>query len=793
MPGFSNLSGSESIMFADNASFDGTERDGALSQDGELWIGSSDVSQHVKKGFITGSGGITITNGDGTINIAGTGPSTDLHLPRFIVGPTTTHGAAYTSIASAIIDAVSAQTSDGINQTVGIQPGTYTENITWPQGINLFSMTSDALTPNVTIVGKLTCTDAGARSASGIRFKTNGDFFLAVTGTLATYVYLKDCFLDVNNNTGITYTSSSASSGIEIITSDGNIATTGITYFSSSGAGTVRISRSVLLNTGSSTTASTFSAGTLQITNSRCVFPITTSGTNTFTASNSNIQTGTATTALTCGGSGANQATHTNFNGTTASDVSIGSNLTLAECTFNSSNTNAITGAGTVSYGGLVFLGSSSKINTTTQTLLYQDQSSKFGSSNGGNTNTLTVTNDSNTASSAANIVTSVAGSTAADAFYTAQISGGQAWSWGVDNSTSGDNFKISASTALGTSDILNADNAGNMQITNTGTAASLRFSVYNSDSDSASTAALFTATTGADAYYRTGSAAGRCYAFGVDWDDSTSLKLTTSAAFDATPSSASVILKSTSAGAVSFTLGNVDVTRSNSGADVSHTISNSSNTASSTATNYLTVAGTSAGDARTQYAVSGTTTWTEGIDNSDSDAYVLAASSALGTTNVLRASTAGEINYPLQPCFFAYVTTTINNVTGDGTVYTVIFDTEAYDQGNNFNLGTSTFTAPVTGRYLFEFTCSVGGGTTITPAVIKITTTGLTVEKNMQLNAALSTTTVNSNMAVIINMTAGNTAIFTVTTTDSGGKIDDVLGLNSGSARTYVSGHLVA
>lgn len=47
------------------------------------------------------------------------------------------------------------------------------------------------------------------------------------------------------------------------------------------------------------------------------------------------------------------------------------------------------------------------------------------------------------------------------------------------------------------------------------------------------------------------------------------------------------------------------------------------------------------AGDAYFQ-ALNGTVTWTWGLDNSDSDAFVLAASAALGTTNILRATSAG-------------------------------------------------------------------------------------------------------------------------------------------------------
>lgn len=74
-----------------------------------------------------------------------------------------------------------------------------------------------------------------------------------------------------------------------------------------------------------------------------------------------------------------------------------------------------------------------------------------------GSTVTLSSINDSNTSSSNARMLASVAGTSAGDAFFTASISGGQNWSWGLDNSDS-DKFKISASNVLGTSDALVID-----------------------------------------------------------------------------------------------------------------------------------------------------------------------------------------------------------------------------------------------------------------------------------------------------------------------------------------------
>ena len=68
------------------------------------------------------------------------------------------------------------------------------------------------------------------------------------------------------------------------------------------------------------------------------------------------------------------------------------------------------------------------------------------------------------------------------------------------------------------------------------------------------------------------------------------------------------------------------------------------------------------------------------------------------------------EVTMPSQPAFMAWIDTTILNVTGDATLYTIIYDTEEFDVNADFNLGTSTFTAPVTGKYEFSIkTCPIG------------------------------------------------------------------------------------
>lgn len=164
-------------------------------------------------------------------------------------------------------------------------------------------------------------------------------------------------------------------------------------------------------------------------------------------------------------------------------------------------------------------------------------------------------------------------------------------------------------------------------------------------------------------------------------------------------------------------------------------------------------------------------------------------ATNSSGVPSITTAS--GNWNNTSRAEFLAYVSTTIANITGDATTYTIIFDTETSDQGNDFNLGTSVFTAPVTGKYFFDLGVLLGGGTSITLSFGQIVTTAATFQRSAPL-AAGAITSCSVQMSGIFPMTAGDTATFTITATDSGGKIDDVSGVSGAVRRTWVSGYLV-
>ena len=341
------------------------------------WVGSPTTQYIVQLGDTSNK--LTGVSGTGTAaqvltsNGSGAAPtwqdaaaSTDLHVARFIVSAGgTPDGANYTTIASALTAASS-------GDTIFIQTGTYTENLTLKAGVNLTAFTCDAYTPNVTIKGKMTFTATGTSSISGIQLETNSDNFLSITGSNALEINFINCFLDVRNNTGISINNANAL--VNFYHCKGDIATTGITYFTSTACDTLSFEYCYFNNTGDSSTASTIAAGDLRRWWCRFETPISATGSGGVTDRWSRTELSDLdVTALTLNTSNDSDSFHCVYSSGTATAIVVTSGqIKILNGHISSSNTNAISGAGTVKIAGNTFL-TSSQISSSTSTTFYPE------------------------------------------------------------------------------------------------------------------------------------------------------------------------------------------------------------------------------------------------------------------------------------------------------------------------------------------------------------------------------------------------------------------------------------
>ena len=97
------------------------------------------------------------------------------------------------------------------------------------------------------------------------------------------------------------------------------------------------------------------------------------------------------------------------------------------------------------------------------------------------------------------------------------------------------------------------------------------------------------------------------------------------------------------------------------------------------------------------------------GIDDGD-DTLEIGKGNAHGTTAHMILDTNGIIRAPLQPCFLAFKSANTASATGDGTMVTIVYNTEVFDTNADYDNSTGVFTAPVTGKYSFQGTVKLGG-----------------------------------------------------------------------------------
>lgn len=284
--------------------------------------------------------------------------------PCKIIVATAVANGTHTTLASAFAAA-------SVGDTVFLRDSV-TENVTIPAGVNIAALMGGSLnTPS--IIGTVTMTAAGTSNISGIRLQTNGAFAVAVTGSAASILNISNCFLAFTNNTGISFTSSSSSAQINFYNCNGDLGTTGIGIYTVSSTGSLGFINTLFSNSGGSSTASTNSAGSVGWSWGGCFSPLSASGgiliiqwafVNTIAQNAVAVTTsGTAQCAIYSGA----------FASGSASCLSIGSGSIVNaynEIVVTSTNTNAITGAGTIQYTLITYAGTGVANNTSSQVQL---------------------------------------------------------------------------------------------------------------------------------------------------------------------------------------------------------------------------------------------------------------------------------------------------------------------------------------------------------------------------------------------------------------------------------------
>lgn len=161
----------------------------------------------------------------------------------------------------------------------------------------------------------------------------------------------------------------------------------------------------------------------------------------------------------------------------------------------------------------------------------------------------------------------------------------------------------------------------------------------------------------------------------------------------------------------------------------------------------------------------------------------------------------AGSINLETtsslnRSSFLAYLATQANNVTGDGTIYTILYDTVVYNIGSDFAVGTGIYTAPYDGIYMFMISCryllGAGGYTQIRHL---LHTSSGDHYGNATANAAMIVTDIVYKDSIILSLAAGAT-VWTTLDIRTALKDCDIRGTVSGGTTnnnyTFFTGSLL-
>jgi hypothetical protein len=150
------------------------------------------------------------------------------------------------------------------------------------------------------------------------------------------------------------------------------------------------------------------------------------------------------------------------------------------------------------------------------------------------------------------------------------------------------------------------------------------------------------------------------------------------------------------------------------------------------------------------------------GLDDS-SDDLVIGKGSALGTTAHIVTDENGHVTMPLQSAFSAQANADLSNIPTNNSVQTVKLGTEIFDLNADYNTGTFTFTAPVTGKYLLTFSATltnVDTGATYMAIYIDTSNRNYADSNTFGINGySADEPRVEVSQTVVADMDAGDTA----------------------------------
>lgn len=288
---------------------------------------------------------------------------------NYIVDPNGTK-AEYTTIQEAI-DAA----SEG--DIVCIKEGTYTENLSITKNLTITSIGGPnriMTTTNPVVIKPATSgsfTITGNVTFVNVKIETNGATLIDIS-TSGQSIAFKSCYLVCEDTyTMLTNTSGGSNSSYNFYDCHIQGEPSGTSKLLDLTQGNAQILYSYVEYF---TTASTVATGIIYVRFCNITMAVTTSGTGILLAEHSTFGTtfaGDAVRWLTHNSSSNSQIVHCRLYSATETVIDIDSGTVLCyNSEINTSNANAIDGAGTFKYGGLTFSGSSSNVNATTKTLV---------------------------------------------------------------------------------------------------------------------------------------------------------------------------------------------------------------------------------------------------------------------------------------------------------------------------------------------------------------------------------------------------------------------------------------